>query len=187
MNKEQLDAILNSSELYQMKSTEIKDVRTLLLEKQNYKCALCGKDLRNEDLIALDHQHKNKKADPNGVNGDGLIRGVLCSACNCSEGKIFNSTKRYQGAKTIEDRIRFLELLIKYYSKKPYNLIHPNEKIKDPNVAKSQFNKLIRAIKKDSESKLKKLPEYPKSGQLTIKLKDLFAKYNISPYLEKKN
>jgi 5-methylcytosine-specific restriction endonuclease McrA len=183
MNKEQLNAILESDELYQMKSTEVKDVRTLLLEKQDYKCAICGRDLRNEDLIALDHQHKNKKADPNGVNGDGLIRGVLCSNCNTAEGKIWNATKRFQGARTVEDRISFLELLIKYYKNKPLNLIHPNERIKDPKVAKSQFNKLIRTIKKDSESKLKKLPEYPKSGLLTIKLKDLFEKYNISPYL----
>ena len=77
MNKEQLDTILDSDELYQMKSTEIKDVRTLLLEKQNYKCALCGKDLRNGDLIALDHQHKNKKADPNGVNGESHLPWIL--------------------------------------------------------------------------------------------------------------
>ncbi len=178
MDKKQLEEILNSNNLYQLKSTEIKDLRDLLLEKQNYKCAICGKDLRNEDLIALDHQHKNKKTDPNGVNGDGLIRGVLCSACNCSEGKIWNATKRYQSAKTVQDRIKFLQLLILYYKKTPLNIIHPSEKEKEQKVSKAQYNKLKKIILNEG----KKIPDYPKSGILTVKLKELFLKYSIDPF-----
>lgn len=178
MDKKQLEEILNNNNLYQLKSTEVKDLRNLLLEKQNYKCAICGKDLKSEDLIALDHQHKNKKTDPNGVNGDGLIRGVLCSNCNCSEGKTWNSTKRYQGARTVEDRIKFLESLILYYKKKPLNIIHPSEKEKEPRVSKLQYNRLKKLVLKDN----KKIPDYPKSGKLTIKLKEVFESYNINPF-----
>ena len=50
------------SELKQLKSSEIKSFRKSLLEKQNFKCAICGKALSENDAgISLDHQHRLNK------------------------------------------------------------------------------------------------------------------------------
>lgn len=43
-----------------------------LLHSQNNKCAICGKDYRDEKRrLAVDHSHKTK-----------FIRGLLCTYCN---------------------------------------------------------------------------------------------------------
>lgn len=52
-------------ELKELKSSEIPEIRKIILEEQNFKCAICGKDITLEDRITLDHQHKNKKTDTN--------------------------------------------------------------------------------------------------------------------------
>lgn len=49
----------------------LKDYKKLL-KKQNNKCAICGKDQKNEKrLFSIDHNHKTRK-----------IRGILCTFCN---------------------------------------------------------------------------------------------------------
>jgi len=58
--------------------------------------------------------------------------------------------------------------------------VHPSEKIKLPEVSKSNYNKLAREYKKSNLKK--KFPEYPKSKKLTKALELLFEKFNISPY-----
>lgn len=161
------------TELKQLKSTEIKSFRKSLLEKQNFKCAICGKEITLENSV-LDHQHKNKKADPNGINGDGLIRGVLCQEDNLSEGKIWNAIGRFQGARTPQDRINWLKQLIQYYEAGTLPFIHPSEKIPEKSVSKRQYNKLKKIYPKT--------PDYPKSTHLTKRLKELFEKFDIDPY-----
>lgn len=51
-----------------------KQLKLALLKKQHYRCAICGKDLKNADPIdiQLDHSHKPPFE----------IRGILCSYCN---------------------------------------------------------------------------------------------------------
>ncbi len=49
-------------------------LKAYILKQQDYKCAICGKDLRNAEPrdIQLDHSHKPPFE----------IRGVLCQFCN---------------------------------------------------------------------------------------------------------
>lgn len=58
-----------------LKSSEIKELRNKILKEQGFVCPLCGKTITENDKITLDHQHKIRKTDENGV--DGLVRGVL--------------------------------------------------------------------------------------------------------------
>jgi hypothetical protein len=167
---------MDMTELKQLKSSEVKQLRTEILEEQNGCCALCKEPITETTGISLDHQHK-KKSDPVGPDGDGLIRGVLCRACNVWEGKIWNNTQRYRQPESVKDRIDMLKSLISYYEKGTYDIIHPTEKPKDPTVSKRNYNKL----KKAYDGK-KKFPEYPKSGKLTIGLQVLFEEYGIEPY-----
>lgn len=163
----------------QLKSNEIKEFKAEILESQGFRCAICGKPLTIDEAV-LDHQHKIRKSDPNGENGNGLIRGVLCNFCNPLEGKIFNNLIRYKQIKTDEERIQWLEQLINYYKKPKYNVIHPTEAVKEPNISKRNFNRLKKTY---SELNPDKKPlEYPKSGKLTKPLKALFEKFGISPY-----
>lgn len=157
-----------------LKTKDIKTIKQMLLEKQGYRCAICGKELTLENSV-LDHQHKQRKSDKNGVNGDGLVRGVICQEDNLSEGKIWNATGRFQGARTPQDRINWLKQLIQYYEAGTYPLIHPTEKVPLKSISKRQYNKLKKVCPK--------VPEYPKSTHLTKRLKELFDKYQINPFL----
>ena len=72
------------SELKQLKSSEIKSFRKSLLEKQNFKCAICGKTetklnprTHQPRDLAVDHCHKTNK-----------VRALLCSGCNLTLGHI---------------------------------------------------------------------------------------------------
>lgn len=167
---------MSHKELKQLKSVDISEVRAEILKEQHGLCALCSNEINEDSGTSLDHQHK-KKSDIIGVDGAGLIRGVLCRACNCCEGKAWNSMQRYLGVKTVQDRVNFLKKLIEYYEKENYPLVHPSEKIPENIVSKSNYNRL----KKLYVGK-KKFPEYPKSGKLTLGLKVLFEKYEISQY-----
>lgn len=48
---------------------------TLLLKKQHYKCAICGKLHSNNKPLCVDHDHKT-----------GMVRGLLCLFCNSALG-----------------------------------------------------------------------------------------------------
>lgn len=172
-----------TEELRQLKNSELKEVREEILKEQNGLCAICGKQITEKTGVALDHQHRFKK-EIVGEDGAGLVRGVLCRSCNTEDGKIWNSMNRYIQPKNVQERIEFLENLISYYKKTNYNLIHPNEKPKELDVSKKNYNKLKKLYLKDFEQKKKKrkFPEYPKSKKLTKILKKLFEEYNIEPY-----
>jgi len=163
--------------LEQLKSTSISYAREKISELQQGICPLCGNTVVRP---VLDHQHKQRKSDPNGINGNGLIRGVLCSDCNSTEGKIWNAIGRYLGARDVQSRVKFLQNLIEYYQSGYYPLIHPNEAIKEKDVSKLNFNKLNKLYKLKYPKK--KPLVYPKSKKLTKQLKVLFEEFNISPY-----
>ena len=165
----------NVQDLRQIKSTEVKELREKILENQGFKCAICGKDIRNDPGIALDHQHKLNKNQTLGTDGAGLIRGVLCRDCNAYEGIIWNNGTRYKQFKTVKERIEFLKQLIQYYENGTYPFIHPTEKVPLKSISKRQYNKLKKVCPK--------VPEYPKSTHLTKRLKELFNKYQINPFL----
>ena len=37
-------------ELKELKSSEISEIRKIILEEQNFKCAICGKDISNSNF-----------------------------------------------------------------------------------------------------------------------------------------
>ena len=167
---------MNTKGLQQLKSTEVTALREKILSEQHGKCALCDAVITENTGVSLDHQHKTSK-ETTGVDGAGLVRGVLCRACNVWEGKIWNNTQRYRQPKNVQDRIGMLSRLIAYYEKGTYDVIHHTEKAKEPIVSKRNYNKLKKAY-----TGKKKLPEYPKSGKLTIGLQAAFEEYGISPF-----
>ena len=73
----------------QLKTSEVKEIREKILKKQDNKCKLCNDPITEESGISLDHQHMTSK-ETIGEDGAGLVRGVLCRACNVMEGKIWN-------------------------------------------------------------------------------------------------
>ena len=157
--------------MIQLKSKDVKVLREKLLEAQNNICPLCGKTIPSDKAV-LDHQHRQKKTDPIGVNGDGMVRGVLCRDCNQVEGKITSALKRFKQITDTQGKILFLTNLIKYYQKGTTDYIHPSEKLPKEKISKRQYNKLVKVCKT-------KVPNYPKTGSLTKTLKSLFEKYNI--------
>lgn len=53
-----------------------RDEYEAMLKSQNYRCAICGKTVeQNGREFVVDHNHKT-----------GLVRGLLCTACNTSLG-----------------------------------------------------------------------------------------------------
>lgn len=165
-------------EIKNLKNSEIPELREKILEEQNCKCPLCGKDITIYDKIVLDHQHKLRMSDENGVDGNGLVRGVLCLECNALEGKIWNNSNRFLHQPTKEQRLNWLKNLIAYYQKDCYPFVHPTEVPKDPPVSKRNFNKLNKLWCQTHDKPL----EYPKSCKLTKQLKSLFSMYGIPPY-----
>lgn len=166
-------------DIIQLKSKDIAELRREIALKQGNKCMLCGCDLTDK-IAVLDHQHKIRKTDPNVINGNGLVRGVLCSECNALEGKIFNNSVRFLHQPTKDDLCKWLSNLISYYHNEPYPYIHPSEEPKAKTVSKANFNKLNKLYKVKYPTK--KPLEYPKSKKLTKQLERLFTEFNISPY-----
>ena len=72
-NLENSERSENVQNLKQLKGTEVKELREKILENQGFKCAICGKDIRNDPGIALDHQHKLNKNQTLGTDGAGCI------------------------------------------------------------------------------------------------------------------
>lgn len=120
-----------------IKGKDVKVVRTSLLEKQGFKCTLCGQ-LCSEEQAVLDHDHKG-----------GHIRSVLHRACNAAEGKIMNSMRRFG----IQNPIQFLQNMIEYQRTHETNqtgLIHPLHRTPEEKVAavKARAKRKRAAIKK---------------------------------------
>jgi len=164
-------------------------LRKRILKEQNSRCTICDAVLNEsgggKQGACLDHQHKRRRSDPNGEHGNGLVRGVLCSACNCLEGKVWNVNQRHG-----RDHTRLPQLLRRlaaYYEEGWYPFVHLNEKPKAPKVSKQQFNRLIKAMKQHNEHQQKqhKLPCFPKTKnkKITKYLAQCFKQFNISPYL----
>ena len=166
-------------ELIQLRDKDIPPLRKQLLEEQGGKCALSGEYIVDTTGISLDHQHKFSY-ETNGVDGAGCIRAVLSRDMNVLEGKIWNNTSRYLQPKNVNERIEFLEKLIAYYKKGTLPYIHPSEKVKEPKVSKRNYNKLAKEYGLSGIKK--KFPKYPKSGKLSIALKELFGNFDIEPY-----
>ncbi len=164
-------------EYIQLKTKDIPKYRNKICKEQKGLCAICSACIENCKGVALDHQHKTKK-ETIGVNGAGLIRGVLCRDCNVFEGKIWNNSKRYGKFDNLPE---FLRSLADYLEKDNYPYIHPSEAPEHKKVGKRQYNKLTKAYKAKHKN-TDKLPPFPGKRKPSKKLLALFDKFEISPY-----
>lgn len=164
-------------EIKHLKFSEVQETRDEILKEQGGVCAIC-KQIPG-DGASLDHQHKLKSQDLY-KDGAGLVRGVLCRNCNVMEGKIWNNTQRYNSARTVQDRINFLESLVEYYKKENYNILHPTEVPKFI-LMKSDFNKLQKFYKEyfTKEFPRRKFVQLSYSKQPTKKLQEVIDKWNV--------
>lgn len=151
------------------KWSQLKELRKDLLESQKGLCLICERNISINEAV-VDHHHVKK------VKGSGLIRGVLCRTCNVLLGKNENNCVRYKVSQ--EDLPRILINMSKYLLKTPTEYIHPSETKKEDKLQVRSYNKLAKVMRKKSS---KKIPGYPKTGKLTVKLKKLFEEFKIEP------
>lgn len=137
-------------------------------------CPIC-KNKRDSSDWTVDHQHKTK-SEINGVNGAGMVRGVICFKCNSTEGRMLSAYKR-SGLRHEINFTDFLRNLADYLDKPTTHYIHPSEKPKEPILKKRPFNKIAKAYAIEYPKK-KKL-EYPKSKKATKLIKELSLRYGI--------
>lgn len=157
---------------------DLGELRNQLLTRQCNRCAICQVELGDDKTNQhVDHQHCFKSEEL-GVNGAGLIRGVLCRNCNALEGKIWNNTHRYgvtESDDPVGSRVKFLESLILYYKENYQHctkVLHPSEK-RIEKLQKSQYNSLLKWYKEQDfaykrNGELKPFPKF--TGKLTPKL-----------------
>lgn len=149
----------------QLKTNGIWFIRESLLQKQNGLCAICGK---HPNRPVLDHDHKKR------LGGSTYCRGTLCSNCNIMLAKVENNALRYGFSQ--DELPNILRMLADYKQDDHTNYIHPSEKPKAKKLTKLSYNRLKKFYEGNA-----KFPDYPKTGILTVKLKELFEKYHIQP------
>lgn len=164
-------------EYIQLKMSDISKYRNEIMKEQDYKCAICVCEIKDKKGVSLDHQHKTKKEEI-GINGAGLIRGVLCRNCNVFEGKIWNNSKRYGKFKTLPI---FLRAVADYLEKENYPYIHPTEAPEEKKVSKRQYNKLGKIYLQQTKLTAK-VPSFPGKRKPSKKLLKLFERFEINPY-----
>jgi hypothetical protein len=168
----------------QLKTTEVKPLREKLHQEQNMICPILQQEYSFEEM-ALDHLHKQRKADDPEETDTGLIRGCINIQANIVLGKIENSWKRTGLADRGHSLSDALRRMADYLENEPLPLIHPSEKIPVIKFKKSSYNKLVKKIKETDPNK--KIPPYPKRQVLTKELKTLFEKYNVEVEYYKKS
>jgi len=154
--------------IIQLKQKDIPLIREKILRKQKGRCAICDQIPKTP---CLDHHHIKR------IKGTGLIRGVLCSACNIFIAKSENNAMRYGVSKNqLPDRLR---AFAKYLEKKQYPFMHPSEAPPIPKLMKASYNQLKKQLIKSGYKK--KIPPFPKSGKLTKEIEYLFKTTNLKP------
>lgn len=160
--------------LRQLKQPELKKIRRYLHKKQGGVCPILNQPFPLSEMV-VDHQHMTK-AENVGIDGAGLVRGVIQRQANVIEGKLTNAYRRYGLHKydiTLSDFLRNLAAYLEQHNL-PY--IHPNEKPKAPKLKKASYNKLRKLVGDDI-----KIPDYPKSQKMTAGLEKLFISHNLAP------
>lgn len=160
--------------LVQLKHSDIAHHRARLLREQGGVCAICKLACKK---YVLDHQHKKRKSDPNGKNGDGLVRGVLCDGCNRIEGKVWNNAYRFQKHHMLPQLLRNMA---NYLEQGTHPLIHPSEKPAAPKVYKKKYNMLAKLM---LEKEKKSPPPLPKrKRKMSLALLAAFKRYKLDPH-----
>lgn len=139
------------------------------LRKQQYViqdccCAVLGLSIPFRECV-FDHRHRKKGEPLGGVEGLGLLRGVISKKVNTFEGKV----KRWYIRAGLKDQIPLPELLRRladYIETPPIEQIyvHPNEKPKPKKLSKLDYNRVCKFWFLMNPRK-RTLPKYPKSGK----------------------
>lgn len=167
--------------LEELKTKDLKPLKKKWHEAQNNICPILRKEIPLDNMV-IDHQHKLKSELPD-ETGKGICRGAISRFANALEGKITNNFKRMGLDKHI-DLPTFLRNLADYldhnHIEDEIKYIHPSEVTKEPKISKRNYKKLAKEYA--LSSKKAKFPEFPKSEKVTVKLRALFAEFNISPF-----
>ena len=163
--------------MFPVKSSELREIKRQLLIEQNNTCPVSLRYLDDSKETVVDHKHKLFKDQELGVDGAGLIRGVLDFRINSWEGKIVNSYRRLGLHNFGLSMPEMLRRLADYLEHDTTNLIHPTEIPKVKKLGKRKFNKIAKIYK--AENPNRKPLEYPKSGKPTKQIKELALKYDI--------
>lgn len=151
----------------QLKQSELSKLREEILDEQNGICPLCNNPIP-EGYACLDHEHKRK------IKGSGQLRSVLCRNCNTFLGKLENNSKRCNIS--LKNLPQVLRRTSKYLLQEHKPFIHPSEREKTPKLTLVSYNNL-----KDKYKGRGQFPDYPKSGALTRRLKQIFERHGIEP------
>lgn len=104
-----------------IKSSEIPKVREVLLKEQEGICPICEQIVNSP---CLDHKHSTKTKGITEI--DGMVRKVICRACNSLIGVIENNHKRFGISE--DDLPTMLKNISTYLAEQPYtNILHPVE------------------------------------------------------------
>ncbi len=126
-----------NTELIQIKQKDLKEFRRQQWRIQKRRCAVTGLPLPFEYAV-VDHLHKTKTEEA-GIDGKGLIRGVIHRDVNQLEGKITNTYKRY-GLNKIASLPDILRSLADYLENPPVqNTVHPSA---IPKIKKKKLSKV---------------------------------------------
>lgn len=161
-------------EIVQLESKDLKDFREKIAKEQDLVCPICKQKRELEEFV-VDHQHKTK-GEKNGVNGAGMVRGVICFMCNSTEGRMLAKFKRSGLSKDITFQ-EYLRALADYLDTSTTNYIHPSEKPKERKLMKRPFNKIKKLH--DAKYPRRKPLEYPKSGKPTKVIRELAEEFGI--------
>lgn len=154
----------------------MKDLRIEQYCKQGGICPILKQEIPYDQAV-FDHLHKTK-AEEVGIDGKGLLRGVVHNQANVIEGKIARLYKRYGLNKFISlpELLRNIANYIENPPMKP-EYIHPNERI-FKKLAKRDYN-IIKKFYFRIYPKRKKIPEYPKSGKMNRQFEKLLMEIEV--------
>ena len=122
-------------------TTEVAKVRGILVEKQGFVCASCGKKLTARDVPVLDPDHTT-----------GYIRGVLHASCNGAEGKMKVKAMRGHKGVSPEELMIGLGKYLDFHKTPKTQLIHPSHLTDDEKrLQRNKKARVARARKKLSQ------------------------------------
>lgn len=152
------------TELQLLKTKQLAILKNILLTAQDGLCGVCKKPPK---IPVVDHWHQKRN------NGDGCIRGVVCSTCNIMIAVVENNLIR--NCIDYSDAPNWLRTLATYLETETKNLIHPTEKV-IVKITKTQFKALMIKYKQKypNKSELK----YPVGGKASAKLQAIMKELN---------
>lgn len=131
-----------------LKSSEVAAYKKELMEKQGWKCPLCGGSLKAVSPInrVLDHDHET-----------GFCRAVVCRGCNGAEGKIKGVISGYgKAGNNRYFQLQWLERLYNYWklhsTPQTDKLYHNHKTEAEQREAKNRKARLAYARKKEVKS-----------------------------------